>query len=338
MDILDQKILILKSKLKLIKYFILVFLKISFSNAQSEILNSIDSAILFQGNETTAYRDPAVLYYNDQFYLFFTLVKTENKYIYSFIAHSRSKDLKKWSPIKILTPKDQNLNFSSPGNISRINGKWVMCLQTYPRPGYRSDEKIRYGSKESRIYLMQSTDLENWSNPELLKVKGPAVNQEDMGRMIDPFIIEDKEEKGKWWCFYKQNGVSISYTFDFQEWTFYGYTESGENVCIMEREDDYIMFHSPSNGIGMKRSLDLMNWEDFGEIITLGQKEWNWAKGRVTAGTVIDLRSVNRLGKYIMFFHGSGPRTENEGDFDKNSSIGLAWTENLSNWDWPGKK
>jgi len=38
-----------------------------------------------------------------------------------------------------------------------------------------------------------------------------------------------------------------------------------------------------------------------------------------------------------MFFHGSGPLTETQGDFDKNSSIGIAWSKDLIIWDWPGK-
>ena len=78
-----------------------------------------------------------------------------------------------------------------------------------------------------------------------------------------------------------------------------------------------------------------INWNDFGDLITLGQNEWNWAKGRITAGTVIDLRSTPRVGKYLMFFHGSGPKKEKDGDFDKNSSIGVAWSNNLIDWQWP---
>lgn len=76
------------------------------------------------------------------------------------------------------------------------------------------------------------------------------------------------------------------------------------------------------------------HWNDYGHLITLGQKEWEWAKGRITAGTVLDLTDVDGINKYIMFFHASGPLTEDEGDFDKNSSIGIAWSDDLVNWDW----
>ena len=283
------------------KKLILLFLFVSKINlnGQSKILKAIESPVLFNGDEKTAYRDPAVLFYNDQFFLFFTLVKTINGEIYSFTATSKSYDLINWSQVKILTPRDQNLNFCSPGNIVKYDGKWLLCLQTYPRPGYILGDKVRYGSDDSRIFIMESKDLENWTYPKLLKVKGSTIREDKMGRMIDPYLIEDKDEKGKWWCFYKQNGVSMSYTYDFLNWTFYGNTKSGENVCVLKDESEYVMFHSPSNGIGIKRSSNLKDWSSFGGLITLGQKEWDWAKGRLTAGAVVDLKNIKRIAKYI---------------------------------------
>lgn len=157
-----------------------------------------------------------------------------------------------------------------------------------------------------------------------------------MGRMIDPYLLEDKDESGKWWCFYKQNGVSMSFSYDLVNWNFFGHTESGENVSVLVENNEYLLFHSPSNGIGLKRSNNLINWTDSGKLNTLGQQQWEWARGRITAGTVINLKNDIRFGKYIMFFHGSGPKTESEGDFDRNASIGIAWSNDLINWNWPG--
>ena len=307
------------------------------AGAQTNMLHSLETPIVFKGDDTTAYRDPAVLYHNDVFYLFFTLVKTENGKIYSYTAECHTADLRHWSPAKILTPKDQSLNFCSPGNVIKYKDEWILCLQTYPRPDHTSDQEVRYGNSDARLYTMRSKDLENWSAPEIMKVKGPNVEIADMGRMIDPYLLEDKDEKGKWWCFYKQNGVSMSYTYDLQNWTFFGHTESGENVCVLHENNEYILFHSPSNGIGVKRSADLRNWTDWGDLITLGQEEWNWAKGRITAGAVVNLKENRELGHYLLFFHGSGPNSEKEGDFDKNASIGVAWSDDLVYWNWPGK-
>ncbi len=308
------------------------------TGAQTNILSTLETPIVFQGNDTTAYRDPAVLYHQDRFYLFYTLVKTENGKIYSYTAERHSTDLQHWSKEKVLTPQDQTLNFCSPGNIIKYQDEWILCLQTYPRPNHTSDQQVRYGNSDARIYIMRSKDLENWSSPEIMKVKGPTVEIAEMGRMIDPYLLEDKDEKGKWWCFYKQNGVSISYSYDLQTWNFFGYTKSGENVCVLNEKDGYILFHSPHNGIAIKRSSDLSKWTDWGDLITLGQQEWSWAKGRITAGAVVNLKEKKELGKYLMFFHGSGPKSEKEGDFDKNASIGIAWSDDLVHWDWPGKK
>ncbi len=304
-------------------------------NAQGKYLTALSSPVLFAGNDSTAYRDPAVLFYQDSVYLFFTYIKTKNDKVYSYTAMCRSKDLHNWSPIKIITHEDQSKDYSSPGNLIRFNDEWILCLQTYPRPGYLKEEMPRFGNGDARLYIMRSKDLNNWSQPELMKVKGDSVSFEEMGRMIDPYLIEDKNEKGKWWCFYKQNGVSMSYTYDFKNWTYSGHTESGENVCVLNEDDQYILFHSLKNGIAIKRSVDLQHWKDWGEVITLGQNQWPWAQGRITAGAVINLKKYKNFGSYIMFFHGSGPLTEEQGDFDKNASIGIGWSNDLLRWSWP---
>jgi len=305
--------------------------------AQDNLLTALKSPIVFKGDDKTAYRDPAVLYHDNKLYLFFTLIRTEAGKVYSYTAMSHSSDLKNWSPVKIITPRDQSLDFCSPGNVVRYHNEWVICLQTYPRPDYTVAQMPRFGTGDARLYLMRSKDLENWSTPEMMKVKGPEVSFAKMGRMIDPYLLEDKTEKGKWWCFYKQNGVSMSYSYDLKKWTFFGYTESGENACVLYENKEYILFHSPKNGIAIKRSSDLKNWKDWGKLITLGQDHWDWAKGRITAGAVLDLSGNKKFGKYVMFFHGSGPLTEEKGDFDKNASLGIAWSDNLLTWDWPGK-
>jgi len=317
------------------------FLFITFASitvsAQDNILQILDSPIIFQGNDSTAYRDPALLFHDNIFYLF-TMVKSESdSKVYSYTAMSTSKDLKKWSDKKILTPRDQNLDYSSPGNVIRYNDEWILCLQTYPRPDYFLKDMPKFGTGDARLFIMRSKDLVSWSSPELLKVKGLGVPEKDMGRMIDPYLLEDKDEKGKWWCFYKQNGVSMSYTYDFENWTYFGHTESGENVSVLRENDEYILIHSPKNGIAIKKSKDFKNWTDFGNLITLGQKQWTWAKGRISAGTVINLIDNPDYGSYVMFFHGSGPLTEEEGDFDKNASLGISWSKDLLDWEWPRK-
>ncbi|MHA6480948.1 glycoside hydrolase family protein [Paenibacillus sp. strain BS8-2] len=293
-------------------------------------LHAVTSPILLQGDDKRAYRDPCAVYHDGIWYLYFTLVETEpDGGVYLYAAASESMDLKQWSEPRLLTRRDQGLNFSSPGNVVYHGGKWRMCLQTYPRP---NGEK--YGNADCRLWTMESADLRHWSEPELLLVKGRETDVGEMGRMIDPYWVENVGSPGEWYCFYKQNGVSFSRSYDLKEWTYGGSREAGENVCVIRHEGEYVMFHSPENGIGVMRSTDLSEWREDEWLITLGQKDWEWAKGRITAGFVIDLRHVEDIEAFVMFFHGSGPQDESV-LFDTHASIGIAWSKDLLNWEWP---
>ncbi len=296
--------------------------------------SAIRSPILFRGDEKFAYRDPAVLYRDRTFHLYFTLSESANDGgYYNMTAYSKSRDLVHWTFPRILTPRDRNLNYSSPGNIVRVNGEWIICLQTYPTPNLE-----RWGNKTARIWIMRSDDLEHWSKPELLAVKGPGVPVEEMGRMIDPYLIEDSDEPGKWWCYYKQNGVSISRSRDLKTWTYAGHRKAGENVTVIEDGNEYVMFHSPRNGIGVKRSKDPGRWGDDLQHLALGQEQWPWSQGRLTAATVADLRNVPSVGKCVMFFHGSTKQGLERQGAHGNASLALAWSEDLVNWAWPSEK
>lgn len=304
------------------------------ANGQTLDFSQIKSPIIFKGDYKYAYRDPSVIYHNDKFYLYFTLVeRAADSGMYYFTAYSISEDLVHWTHPTIFTPRDRNINYSSPGNIIKYNDEWIICLQTYVTPN-----KERWGNESSRIWIMRSKDLLNWSEAELLKVKGNDVPVSEMGRMIDPYLLEDADEPGKWWCYYKQNGVSMSYSNDLKNWTFHGSANSGENVTVLYKEGKYILFHSPRNGIGIKKSNTPTAWGPDVALLTLGQDDWPWARERLTAATVIDLTDNERVGKYIMFFHGSSK----EGatplyNAHNNASLAIAWSNDLQKWEWPGK-
>lgn len=301
-------------------------------------LPALASPVLLRGDDTRAYRDPAALFHNGEFHLFYTYnppPDADGK-VYWFTAVSASRDLAQWTAPRLLTPKDQARNFSSPGNVIRFGDEWVLCLQTYPISGVRRADPVRFGDASARLFIMRSRDLITWSAPELLRVKGPEVPVAEMGRMIDPYLIEDRDEPGKWWCFFKQNGASRAWSRDLLTWTYTGHFPAGENVCVIRDGAGYVLFHSPSNGIGVKRSQDLINWRDDG-LLTLGQAEWTWAKdGRLTAGFVLDLRRDPAVGKALMFFHASA-LPEKAGGFWANCSLALAWSDDLKTWSWPGK-
>jgi len=294
-------------------------------------LDNLTSPVLFRGDALHAYRDPAAIYHDGVFHLFFTFVEPQPEGgPLMYMATSTSRDLIHWTRLVRLTPSDRSLNFCSPGSIVRYGDEWVLGATTYPRP---NGEK--YGNHTARLYKMRSRDLTTWSSPELMRVKGPDVPVEDMGRMIDPFLMEDKDEPGKWWCFYKQNGVSLSWSRDMEHWTYFASYGAGENICVVVNNDEYVMFHCPDMGIDVWRSPDLVSWAPQ-ESILLGAQDWDWAKGRLTAGFVLDLRDQPEIGKFLMFFHGTGPEDERT-MFDNYASIGIAWSDDLREWNWPGK-
>ena len=296
------------------------------------VLRSLRSPLLIAGDDTTAYRDPSAVYHNGWFYLFYTLVKTGTDSIpYSFVAWSKSTNLREWTQPTIITEKSRDLDYGSPGDIVRKGDRWVLCLQTYPRP-----HGEKFGNADSRIWTMTSTDLEQWGTPELLRVGGPGVSAKAMGRTIDPYLLEDKNERSVWWCFYKQNGIQLSRSTDLKTWTPVGHVSPGENPCVIVDHNEYVLFYSPANGIGVKRSADLKVWRDEG-LLTLGQKDWPWARGRLTAGFVLDLRKVPEVGRALLFFHGSQyPEEDPRGGFDTFASLGIAWSSDLHHWNWPG--
>jgi hypothetical protein len=295
----------------------------------------ITSPIIFRGDATTAYRNPAAIYNNGWIYLYFTLTKIDpDGKAYQCTAWSKSRDLITWTTPKIFTPKDRNLNFGSPGDVVRFGNDWVLTLQTYPRP---NGEK--HGNKDSRVWIMRSQDLENWGPPELLAVKGPGVSREKMGRMIDPFLLQDKDDPKKWWCFYKQGGqLHASSSNDLVTWTPTDFKiAGGENPCVIVDGNQYVLFYAPPNGVGVKRSDDLKTWTDEG-VQTLGQAGWPWTQGRLTAAFALDLRQNPKIGKVLLFFHGSDyPEEDPRGGFDNFSSLGLAWGTDLKTWSWPGQ-
>lgn len=130
----------------------------------------------------------------------------------------------------------------------------------------------------------------------------------------------------------------MSWSDDLKEWTYFGRTDSGENVCVLPDRDEYVLIHSPGNGMGVKRSKDLKRWRDDAGLITLGQDRWPWAETRLTAGFVLDLHDDPRVGKYLTFFHGGGPGKEKtQENVDANCCRGIAWSDDLRTWDWPGK-
>ncbi|MDD3154621.1 MAG: hypothetical protein PHS41_07115 [Victivallaceae bacterium] len=291
-------------------------------------LEKLRSSLLIEGDEFTAYRDPAAYWRDGKLYLFFSIVENHPGSLpLSYVGMCVTEDLVHFSKVRKLTPGDPRFNYSSPGNVILHNGTFYLCCQTYCR-----ENAEKFGNERCRIFLLSSPDLEHWSEPKLIMVKGDDVPEKAMGRMIDPFLFRDSKTK-LFWCFYKQDGCKFSTSSDLCHWMPRGQIACGENVSVFADENRYYLWHSPQNGIGEMVSDDLCQWHDTGRLFTFGQKQWPWASGRITAGTMLDLRKEPQVGQALCFFHGSGGRGEEE-CFDNYASIGVAWSYDCKTWEY----
>ena len=89
--------------------------------------------------------------------------------------------------------------------------------------------------------------------------------------------------------------------------------------------------------MGIKRSGDLAHWRDDGPPLVLGQAGWPWAQGRLTAAFILDLRREPRVGRYLVFFHGSTKEGLKAHPAHGHASLALAYSDDLRTWSWPGK-
>lgn len=284
-----------------------------------EIVDSLRSSLLIKGDKRRAFRDPAVLYKDGVIHLWCTLVETEpgEAQPFMYVVHMSSRDLLNWSEPEKLTVRDRSKNFSSPGNIVEKDGEYIMCLQTYCR-----ENGEKFGNQNCRLYTMKSRDLLTWSGPEPLRVMGAPENER---RMIDPYLIEKDDV---WNCFFKKDGrVCRSVSDDLEHWDYLGETIGGENPCIVCENGRYYLISSPADGLDISVSDDLKRWERLGNL-RFGQSDWDWAKGRLTAGAAIKVGDW-----WLMFFHGTGPEDESV-IFDTHACVGVAWSRDLMNWKW----
>lgn len=257
--------------------------------------------IIFQGTKTLAYRDPTCIFAEGAYHLFFTVSEKENGKMYNFVAHSVSRDLRVFSPPVLLTEKDCRKNYCSPGNVLRTkDGIYRICCCSYPLP--LPFEEQCYADETARLYFIDTRDFVTFSAPRKIFAKG--IDCPDEGRMIDPFVLEDKDIEGRYLLFFKQRGVSLSESRDLEHWSFLRRTDGGENACVLIENGQYHLIHSPHNGIGHKVSDDLVEWRDLGVSLPDVAKE-TWAAGRLTAAFAMKNEEPQIPYRYVVFFHGS---------------------------------
>lgn len=295
-------------------------------------LSKITNPVIDEGPAVAA-RDPALVFEDGVFRCFYTrVVKDKHRYRLSVVM-VKSPDLVAWSSPEVLT--DSDLNYSSPGNIIRKDGQWILCVQSYPiEPGQT------YGSEQSRLWLMRSQDLQRWTAPEPMHPAGCQAHWTTSHRQIDPYLVE---HQGKYWCFYKTSGqLGLLVSENLTAWrealpqrpVFSSRdTPDGasiENPCVVPTEKGFVLFFAPcrkDRGIGMAYSDDLLNWRD---IHYLDFPALPWANNGPTAAMVLDTRKS--LGVWLMTFHGE---QSGEGHHAHSAALGLAWSADLEHWQVP---
>ena len=278
--------------------------------------------IIFHGSPTVAYRDPTCIWAEGRYHLFFTVSQKENGYMYNFVAHSESQDLRSFSDPVILTEKDCRKNFCSPGNVIRVGDAYRICVCSYPMPV--PYEQRGYADDTARLYWIETRDFVTFTQPRRILAKGSDCADE--GRMIDPFVLEDKDRAGRYLLFFKQHGVSMSESFDLENWSYLGHVEGGENASVVVENGQYHLIHSPHNGIGHKVSEDLQCWTDLGVCLPK-ETEAAWANGRLTAAFAMKNRDPAIPYRYLVFFHGS--RRDSTPETHGDASLAFYYTDDF---------
>ena len=129
---------------------------------------AIPSPIILRGSAERAYRDPCG-HYHGVFRVWHTNVRGRADSGWSAAtAVIESRDLVTWSEPCDVTARDRTLNYSSPGNVIRHGGRWLMCLQTYPsgagRPGDHT-ARIFTTHGHASLGIAWSDDLVRWDWP-----------------------------------------------------------------------------------------------------------------------------------------------------------------------------
>jgi predicted GH43/DUF377 family glycosyl hydrolase len=279
-----------------------------------------------------ALRDPEAVYHEGVFYLYYTHVDVRRDDVTSTLHMCTSTDLVNWTESRELFGGP--LSFCAPGNVFRHHGKWVMSFQSYPMVPGRN-----WGGEDSRLYLAESDDLVNWSEPRIMVAEGAQHKFNDSPRQIDPYVVLDGDRA---WCFYKSVGeLGLLVSDDgLQTWTEAlidrpavgrGHMPGNvtvENPYVLRIEDEWWMFLSPCSeprALGLTRSKTMTDWPAV-EYLNFPPPAWG-TKGP-TAPAILDTRDV--CGKWTMVFH-----SEQYGTSGHEAAMGIAFSDDLMNWDCP---
>lgn len=270
-----------------------------------------------------ARRDPAAIELDGVVHVFHTVVDVTTDPLSLWIEVTTSTDLKQWTAPERVTPPGPN--FSSPGNIVRRDGEWILCLQSYPIPrgGVYADDRCR-------LWTMRSTDLRRWSAPVELRITDGSGAR----RRIDPFLVETEDAV---LCLHKDAGAirALRSTDAMSSWQSVtgpalvdpGSLPTGETVenpaVLASPGGGWLLFASsvrPGRGIRVARGESPWTW---GPSTELDLPTVSWAPGGLSAATV--LATPGRAHPWTMFLHA-------EADDPHLADLTLLVSDDLDTW------
>jgi hypothetical protein len=284
-------------------------------------------------------RDPALFIRNGTVHLFYTACAWDGQEIISWIEQRSSLDLQHWSEPRRISPVP---GLCSPGNVVEADGRFVLCCQhlpvTLPRFG------VGYTRHDCRLWLLESDDLRDWSDPIAVAPGGSRAAWCDSPRMIDAYLVRDREA---WLMFYKGHAriganehgglIGLLSSRDLRTWEelspdrpVFGDPDDAsgqgyENPCVVRQGDGwrcYLKVCDGTSDLAVADSADLRRWS---RPRPLDLPRRPWMSLPPNAPMVVDARAC--FGVWLMAFHCDQPALPLGGQ------IGLAWSVDGERWE-----
>ncbi len=270
-------------------------------------------------------RDPAAVWREGVCHLYYT------RHIGSWTQNASwdvglvtTRDFRRFSEESVITPK----GYASPGNVVRVDGRWVLPVQSYPWP--------------SEIALIESEDLIDWSAPRHIVPADTGPGWDAAHGPIDGWLFR---YEGLWHCVWtsflagtdhRAFGVSVS--ADLVAWenrtpeaafidgSAYNGNGGVENCTVLEAEGRWHFFAS----VGMSpqhlahvAAEAPFEWPALTPEAEVDLPEQPWCAYSQAAVFVDDWRDL--CGQYAMIYHGVGTP-------ESDAVFGLAFSRDLFGW------
>lgn len=268
-------------------------------------------------------RDPAVYLQDGIATVFFTYFDFRKKTWH--IGMATTENFVDFSDISLISPE----GYASPGNVIRVGAEFVLCYQ-------------QYRNFPHTVCLSRSSDLNHWSEPEVVFNTGSDNIWNIDGRVIDPYLVA---WENKYYCFYTgstrwgrsagHNLIGVAGSDDLKVWRDltpdepvigvdfdWEEPDGNENNCVIRRNDRWFMLYSASlanQRIAWAESDDLIHWEKGGlcDVPDLGASVRRFGAPFIIEGLGSDDR-------WYMLYQGE--------DADRRMSFILLESKDLKHW------